>query len=119
MTVVQGIETRDANGKPYLRQDIGKWYMEQVAGDRIQLTLFVEALALIQERDLDDLKSYFRLAAMHSAPWCEWDDVPQPQREPGERGYCVHSNYTFPTWHRVYMMLYEVRQSRRLGEKVN
>jgi tyrosinase len=119
MIVVRGIKTRDANGKPYLRQDIDKWYMEQMAGDRIQLTLFVEALAPIQRRDLDDLKSYFRLAAIHSAPWCEWDDVPQAQREPGERGYCVHSNYTFPTWHRVYMMLYEVRQSRRLGETVN
>ncbi|KAL3436396.1 hypothetical protein BDV09DRAFT_184332 [Aspergillus tetrazonus] len=79
MSVVQGIETRDANGKPYLRQNIDKWYMKQVAGDRIQLTLFMEALALIQRRDLDDLKSYFRLAAIHSAPWCEWDDVPQPQ----------------------------------------
>ncbi|KAI9370863.1 Di-copper centre-containing protein [Aspergillus egyptiacus] len=107
--IVKGIETRDANGKPYLRKDIDKWYTEQVdGGDRIQLTLFVEALALIQNRPLDDLLSYFRLAAIHSAPWCEWDGVKQPANDPDRiPGYCVHNNYTFPTWHRVYMLLYE------------
>ncbi|KAJ5589654.1 Di-copper centre-containing protein [Penicillium hordei] len=122
--IVKGIETRDANGKPYLRQDIDKWYMDQVkdgGGGRIQLTLFVEALALIQKRPLDNLMSYFRLAAIHSAPWCKWDDVDQPPENPADDsdripGYCVHNNYTFPTWHRVYMMLYEASESWWLGE---
>lgn len=107
--IVKGIETRDANGKPYLRKDIDKWYAEQAKGNKIQLTLFLEALALIQKRPLDDLLSYFRLAGIHSAPWCKWDDVDQPPEQPNRiPGYCVHNNYTFPTWHRVYMMLYEV-----------
>ena len=114
--IVKGIETRDANGKPYLRKDIDKWYAEQVKGNRIQLTLFVEALARIQQRHMEDLLSYFRLAGIHSAPWCKWDDVEQPPKKPTDDpkripGYCVHNNYTFPTWHRVYMMLYEVSGS--------
>ncbi|PKY00109.1 Di-copper centre-containing protein [Aspergillus campestris IBT 28561] len=110
--IVEGIPTRDSKGNPYIRQDIDKWYADQVEakkGDRIQLTLFVEALALMQKRPLDNQLSYFRLAAIHSAPWCKWDDVPQPPvLDPkGIAGYCVHNNYTFPTWHRVYMLLYE------------
>ena len=114
--IVKGIETRDANGKPYLRKDIDKWYAEQVKGNRIQLTLFVEALARIQQRPMEDLLSYFRLAGIHSAPWCKWDDVELPPEKPNDDpkripGYCVHNNYTFPTWHRVYIMLYEVSGS--------
>ncbi|KAJ5812716.1 Di-copper centre-containing protein [Penicillium robsamsonii] len=107
--IVKGIDTHDTNGDPYLRKDIDKWYADQVKGNRMQLTLFMEALALIQKRSLDDLDSYFRLAAIHSAPWCTWDGVEQPHVDgPDEiRGYCVHNNYTFPTWHRVYLMLYE------------
>ncbi|KAJ5497079.1 Di-copper centre-containing protein [Penicillium fimorum] len=107
--IVNGIETRDVHGDPYLRKDIDKWYAEQMKGDRMQLTLFMEALALIQKRPLTDLKSYFRLAAIHAAPWCEWDNVAQPTGggSNGIKGYCVHNNYTFPTWHRVYIMLYE------------
>lgn len=118
--IVKGIETRDGSGKPYLRKDIDTWYAEQVKGNGIQLTLFVEALALIQKRPLDDMMSYFRLAAIHSAPWCEWDDVKQPPDDPSKiPGYCVHNNYTFPTWHRVYIMLYEVSQAWCVRKMVN
>ncbi|KAE8356243.1 common central domain of tyrosinase-domain-containing protein [Aspergillus coremiiformis] len=118
--IVGGIKTRDAENKLCLRQDIDKWYVEQDGGNRIQLTLFVEALALIQKRPLDNLLSYFRLAAIHSAPLCEWDDVPQPRKTEGREdripGYCVHNDYTFPTWHRVYMMLYERALYDAMGE---
>lgn len=112
---VKGIETVDEKGDPYVRRDIDKWYAEQVdeKGNRVQLTLFMRALALIQRREVKEELSFFRLAAIHSAPWCEWDGVPQPPDKPPNdperiRGYCVHNDYTFPTWHRVYMMLYEV-----------
>jgi len=108
--IIKGIETRDENGNPYVRLDIDDWYTDQVTnGGRKQLTLFTEALALIQKRPLDNLLSYFRLAGIHSAPWCKWDDVDLPPDDPKRiKGYCVHNNYTFPTWHRVYMLLYEV-----------
>ena len=109
---ITGIQTKDENGRPYVRKDIDCWYKEQIDSEnanRIQLTLFVHALDAIQKRDVTDQLSYFRLAGIHSAPWCPWDgeDVPpeEPKRIPG---FCVHNNYTFPTWHRVYMLLYEV-----------
>lgn len=122
--VVKGIDTRDSNSRPYIRQDIDKWYADQIENkkrNRIQLTLFVEALALIQERPLENELSYFRLAAIHAAPWCEWNGVQQPSViDPnGLAGYCVHNNYTFPTWHRVYILLYEVgKNCLTVGENV-
>lgn len=115
--IVKGIiETKDKDGNCHVRQDIDKWYTDQVKGEgkRIQLTLFVEALAHIQELPEREERSYFRLAGIHAAPWCTWDNVEQPDRKPTDAdsipGYCVHNNYTFPTWHRAYMMLYEVSE---------
>ncbi|EFY90419.1 tyrosinase domain protein [Metarhizium acridum CQMa 102] len=93
-----------------VRKDIDDWYREQTSqgGNRIQLTLFVEALTAMQKRHIDHNLSYFRLAGIHSAPWAKWDGKAQPSPETGRiRGYCVHNHYTFPTWHRVYMLLFE------------
>ncbi|CAG7917753.1 unnamed protein product [Penicillium olsonii] len=118
--IVKGIETVDEKGAPYTRKDIDEWYIEQAQGERIQLSLFMEALALIQGRELTNLLSFFRLAAIHSAPWCQWDDVPQPPEDPDRiPGYCVHNDYTFPTWHRVYMMLYERTLYEAMYEWIN
>ncbi|GMG07273.1 unnamed protein product [Aspergillus oryzae] len=98
-----------------IRKDIDDWYLEQTSAgsNRIQLTLFVEALTVIQNRPLNDQLSYFRLAGIHGAPWTEWDGVPGGQKDSkgNPTGFCVHNNYTFPTWHRVYVTLYEVRLS--------
>ncbi|PIG80893.1 tyrosinase domain protein [Aspergillus arachidicola] len=93
-----------------IRKDIDDWYLEQTSpgSNRIQLTLFVEALTVVQNRPLEDKLSYFRLAGIHGAPWTEWDGVPgQKDSEGKPTGFCVHNNYTFPTWHRVYVALYE------------
>ena len=44
------------------------------------------------------------LKGIHAYPLVGWD---------GEKGissgYCAHNIVTFPTWHRPYMLLYEVR----------
>nr|6JU5_A Chain A, Tyrosinase [Aspergillus oryzae] len=94
-----------------IRKDIDDWYLEQTSAgsNRIQLTLFVEALTVIQNRPLNDQLSYFRLAGIHGAPWTEWDGVPGGQKDSkgNPTGFAVHNNYTFPTWHRVYVTLYE------------
>ncbi|GLA51827.1 hypothetical protein CBS63078_9911 [Aspergillus niger] len=165
ITFVTGIQTGPENGPKYVRKDIDDWYREQVKSksddngkdiSRIQLTLFMEALAIIQARDVEDELSYFRLAGIHAAPWCPWGgvdpkakkEVPKKEGEAAEegktedpkqegevpkkeesndsqgkgccqkqeccnkeekkkKGFCVHNDYTFPTWHRVYLALYE------------
>ncbi|GAW17572.1 hypothetical protein ANO14919_070310 [Xylariales sp. No.14919] len=88
-----------------IRRDVDEWYCGQIGAhsNRIQLTLFVEALNAIQRLPLSDEKSYFRLAGIHAAPWTEWDGVGPKEND----GFCVHNDYTFPTWHRVYVTLFE------------
>jgi hypothetical protein len=41
-----------------------------------------------------------------------WGGV-KPVQGSEDTGYCTHSSVLFPTWHRAYMALYEVRQNRR------
>ena len=113
---ITGIPTKDPKGRPYVRKDIDLWYKEQTkqGADRIQLTLFIEALETIQKAPLSDQLSFFRLAAIHSAPWVSWDGAPAPKKPNPDGnddvfpGYCVHNDYTFPSWHRVYMTIFEV-----------
>ena len=110
---ITGINTKAPDGRTPVRKDIDIWFQEQVQGNSIQLTLFVEALAAIQSHPLENQLSYFRLAGIHSAPWTSWDNVKAPDGPdvvPKDKipGYCVHNDFTFPTWHRVYMLLFEV-----------
>ena len=47
---------------------------------------------------------------IHCYPLVGWDgERPGPNpNEPDPGGYCTHNMVTFPTWHRPYMLLYEV-----------
>ena len=106
---ITGIPVQGEGGKVPVRKDIDDWYDKQTTGNRIQLTLFLEALTLMQKRGTDNKLSYFRLAGIHAAPWGEWDSVDPASTQSGKKqGFCVHNHYTFPTWHRVYMTLLEV-----------
>ncbi|PLB48393.1 Di-copper centre-containing protein [Aspergillus steynii IBT 23096] len=117
---ITGIPIKGDGGKVPVRKDIDIWYEEQAAGNRIQLTLFLEALTLMQRRGLDDKLSYFRLAGIHAAPGGEWDNVdPAPTNSGKKQGFCVHNHYTFPTWHRVYMTLFEQATYEAMIEFIN
>ncbi|ODM17575.1 hypothetical protein SI65_07250 [Aspergillus cristatus] len=112
---IKGINTLDPQGRRPVRKNIDDWYKEQTMDDnskRIQLTLFVEALAIVQALPFEDVRSWFRIAGIHSQPWVAWDNASPPKgpkEVPKDRmpGYCVHNDYTFPTWHRVYVTLLE------------
>lgn len=116
---IKGIDTFDPQGRRPVRKNIDDWYKEQTINEnpkRIQLTLFVEALAIVQALPFEDVRSWFRIAGIHSQPWVAWDNASPPKgpkEVPKDRvpGYCVHNDYTFPTWHRVYVTLLEVSGS--------
>ena len=60
---------------------------------------------------------------IHSAPLVPWDGEGRPDPEPVPPGFCSHNIITFPTWHRPYMLLYEVglqllRSSRQSDHSV-
>jgi len=58
----------------------------------------------------DATKSFFQVAGIHGLPYIPWDDATGEPFDPNTQwgGYCTHGSVLFPTWHRPYVMLYEV-----------
>ncbi|WXC48237.1 hypothetical protein QX201_007950 [Fusarium graminearum] len=84
---------------------------------RKQWTLFVLALEKFKMKPVSEKLSYFQVAGIHGYPEGAWDNAPPPKQDPknpkkGDQpygGYCNHNGLNFPTWHRPYMALFEVR----------
>lgn len=66
----------------------------------------------------DATKSFFSVAGIHGLPFIPWDDATDQPFDPNAQwgGYCTHGSVLFPTWHRPYIMLYEVRAMSSLLE---
>ena len=83
-----------------------------------QWTLFVLALEKFKSLPVDNKLSFFQVAGIHSYPETPWDLAGAPKQDPPVNppppgwqpfgGYCHHNTIAFPTWHRPYMLLYEV-----------
>ncbi|KAI0342042.1 Di-copper centre-containing protein [Trametopsis cervina] len=65
--------------------------------------LYILALDKIMKMDESQLTSYFQISAIHGLPHIPWDNV----GDQVDDGYCAHRTVVFPTWHRVYMLLFE------------
>ncbi|EKM78930.1 hypothetical protein AGABI1DRAFT_114468 [Agaricus bisporus var. burnettii JB137-S8] len=70
-------------------------------------TLYVRALQAIQDKDQADYSSFFQLSGIHGLPFTPWAKPKDTPTVPYESGYCTHSQVLFPTWHRVYVSIYE------------
>lgn len=64
--------------------------------------------ARMMEMDPDDPMSYYQLAAIHGRPYIRWPGEGKGADEV-KQGYCCHGSVIFPTWHRPYLSLFEVR----------
>ena len=108
------------------RQEITLWAGKQ--SNQYQVSLFLQALTQFKQLDISQRLSYFQIAGqsnlwfdkviqltqkgIHCYPLVGWDGetgvkTPQEPTDPFP-GYCSHNRVTFPTWHRPYMLLYEV-----------
>jgi len=80
--------------------------MRSCATAQLMLTAFsaeIQAEAQTNQYPL----SFFQLGAIHGLPYQPWNNVSGvDDRTWG--GYCTHGSVLFPTWHRPYVMLYEV-----------
>lgn len=57
---------------------------------------------------LNDPTSYYQINGIHGMPFTPWNDA-----TPDKAGdYCQHRSILFPTWHRPYTLLFEVRNNR-------
>ena len=101
-----------------VRREITDWYQDK--NSKYQVSLFLQSLTILMEKPIEERLSYFQIAGIssrdmgyvlfladlkgiHGYPSVGWDD-----EDPVTSGYCAHNSVTFPTWHRPYMLLYEV-----------
>lgn len=102
------------------RKEVNAWAAD--ASNRVQVSLFIQALAKFQAMTFEDQLSYFRIAGIHGLPATSWDSDPVPaiasgsykdghyaKKEATPQFYCPHQSLIFPTWHRAYMLLFEQR----------
>ncbi|OHE90735.1 hypothetical protein CORC01_13958 [Colletotrichum orchidophilum] len=68
--------------------------------------LFLLASSMFQFTNQSEELSWYQIAGIHGVPFIPWNGVPGvPGGE--NRGYCTHMSILFPSWHRVYLALYE------------
>lgn len=48
------------------------------------------------------------VAGIHGLPEEKWDGVRNELKPNGNGSYCTHGSIVFPTWHRVYINMFEV-----------
>lgn len=127
---IKGIPLR--GGKIPCRYECNVWSEDAV--NSIQVSLFIRALQKMYETPLKDPLSFYQIAcgsyeryslslvtdntqAIHGYPGFEWNHGgPPPFHPPGGTDttfvYCTHNSSLFPTWHRPYMLLFEVSTAR-------
>ncbi|EFY96031.1 Tyrosinase [Metarhizium robertsii ARSEF 23] len=116
------------------RRNVHEWFAEaqepQASKDaKLELSLFIPAMAKFQRLGLGDQLSYFRIAGIHgSPPNVSWNMGREPipydspdmeeRKKKGQGGnYCPHNKFVFPTWHRAYLMLFEWRVGQLMMEE--
>jgi tyrosinase len=100
--------------KPLPNEDGKRLYrleIDEFLQNNEMTNLFLIALAALQKdslRQLDnkepDWLTYYNLAGIHGEPKEKWNGYSPTEYY----GFCHHSKNTFPTWHRPYMLLFEV-----------
>lgn len=68
------------------------------------LDFHICSVEVLFDKEQTELSSWFQIAGIHGLPHVSWDNSPG-----GTEGYCQHGNDVFPTWHRPYVALLEVR----------
>ncbi|KAL7936597.1 hypothetical protein V8C35DRAFT_295919 [Trichoderma chlorosporum] len=120
----EGTPAKDPEGIPYikglpLRREITEVANPQTEEQRKQWTLFVLALEQFKSMSVQDRLSYFQIAGIHSSPETPWDEDRKHENGPGQYIYCSHNTIGFPTWHRIYMLLFEQRIWEIMTEIIN
>ena len=69
----------------------------------------------MQETPQSDPLSHFGVGGIHGLPYVQWEGSggTRPVQGAQSGGYCTHGTVLFPTWHRPYVALFEVRTESR------
>ena len=106
-----------------LRMEIDDWYTSTDVQHINQRALFFPAFWKFSQMDPHEKLSYFQIAGkpaltfwycpvdtrsgIHGKPFIAWDEPPT-SGETDNKGYCTHNSILFCTWHRPYLLLFEV-----------
>ena len=107
----------NVTGQRPFRQDISTFKNSGPAFD-----LYILSLQKFQQQNQSALLSYYQVAGdvpllvfdvwlltrdqgIHGRPYIAWDGV----QGAFQTGFCTHSSILFPSWHRPYVALFEVR----------
>ncbi|KAF1998318.1 Di-copper centre-containing protein [Amniculicola lignicola CBS 123094] len=77
--------------------------LRELEKDAEMWNLFLMAFARFQAVDQKRKLSYFQMAAIHGAPFYQWDN----SNGTGTMGYCPHDSNMFAPWHRPYLAAFE------------
>lgn len=82
--------------------------LRDLQSDHRQFSLYILSLReLMKEHfNVNDF-SYPSIAGIHGQPYVEWGSSGPETSDTQFGGYCTHGSVLFPTWHRVYTLLFE------------
>lgn len=78
-----------------------------LAGRPNQWALFILAMQQWQATSQSNVTGYYQVTGIHGVPRQNWDNVAQCSSCGDADGYCPHDMVLFPSWHRVYLALFE------------
>ena len=102
-----------------LQNEEEAWRLEidELMSDPAMTNLFLLALARMQDVSYvrngkdENWLSFYNLASIHGNPKERWNNVEVPNENPNNQygfWYCTHGSVIFPTFHRAYVMAFEV-----------
>lgn len=84
-----------------------------------QYTLLILAMQRYQAMSQSDKLSYYQISGIHGVPRQDWDSVGACSSCQNVDGYCPHDSILFPTWHRVYVALFEQQFLKLVNDIAN
>ncbi|KAG9045504.1 hypothetical protein FS842_001173, partial [Serendipita sp. 407] len=82
--------------------------IKEFMANKKQFSLYVQALNTLYSELKTEVLSYFSLSKIHGRPFGPWNNVDPPLNPQGQpKGFCVHHEIQFLTWHRPYVALFE------------
>ncbi|KAF1826772.1 Di-copper centre-containing protein, partial [Dissoconium aciculare CBS 342.82] len=83
--------------------------INELQKNKDQFNLFILALQAWQDESQDrhTSSSYYGVSKIHGVPFGPFNGDPEDLDNTNQHGYCTHNSILFPTWHRVYLAMYE------------
>ncbi|KAJ5628581.1 hypothetical protein N7490_010809 [Penicillium lividum] len=126
MVAIIDIKTaQEANVVRFLDHQEGRARLEieEFLGDNNMTNIFLLALEAMHQEAMEpehkqNWWTAYSLGAIHGSPKEKWDGIEPSTADPkiSPYGYCTHGMLMFPTWHRVYIGMFEQAVANKVRE---